>query len=287
MEKPVQRLTACVLAALVCVLLGAPASQAATLPLRYVALGDSYSAASGVLPPDLTAPPACLRSSRNYPHVVAAATGAQLTDVTCGAAQTGDLFTSQFPGVPPQLDALAPDTGLVTMTIGGNDSAVFINSILQCGSAGLSTLGRGSPCADRYGSSFADTIRTTTYPSLVNALQAVRTAAPDASVAILGYPWIMPVSGGCFDRMPIAEGDVPYLRGIQATLDDAVRRAAAATGATYVNMNKVSDGHDACQPLGVRWVEPVLQGTNAVIVHPNALGESQMAAQAMKVLDLR
>jgi hypothetical protein len=165
------------------------------------------------------------------------------------------------------------------MTIGGNDSAVFINSILQCGSAALSTLGRGSPCAD--------TIRTTTYPSLVNALQAVRTAAPDAPVAILGYPWIMPVSGGCFDRMPIAEGDVPYLRDIQATLNDAVRRAAAATGATYVNMNKVSDGHDACQPLGVRWVEPVLQGTNAVIVHPNALGESQMAAQAMKVLDLR
>jgi hypothetical protein len=84
-----------------------------------------------------------------------------------------------------------------------------------------------------------------------------------------------------------AEGDVPYLRGIQATLNDAVRRAAAATGAAYVNMNKVSDGHDACQPLGVRWVEPVLQGTNVVIVHPNALGELQMAAQAMKVLDLR
>jgi hypothetical protein len=101
MEKPVQRLTACVLAALVCVLLGAPASRAATLPLRYVALGDSYSAASGVLPPDLTAPPACLRSSRNYPHVLAAATGAQLTDVTCGAAETGDFFTSQFRGVPP------------------------------------------------------------------------------------------------------------------------------------------------------------------------------------------
>jgi hypothetical protein len=30
----------------------------------------------------------------------------------------------------------------------------------------------------------------------------------------------------------------------------------------------------------------VLQGTNAVVVHPNALGEQQMAAQAMKVLGL-
>jgi hypothetical protein len=52
-------------------------------------------------------------------------------------------------------------------------------------------------------------------------------------------------------------------------------------------MSKVSEGHDACRPIGVRWVEPVLQGTNAVVVHPNALGEQQMAAQARKVLDLR
>jgi hypothetical protein len=178
------------------------------------------------------------------------------------------------------------DADLITMTIGGNDSGVFINSIVQCGAAGLSTAGQGSPCKDRYGSSFEDTIRTTTYPSLVNALEAVRAAAPDAEVAILGYPWILPTSGGCFDRMPVAEGDVPYLRSLQTTLNDAVRRAAEATGATYVDMNEVSEGHDACQPLGVRWIEPVLQGTNAVVVHPNTLGEQRMAAQAMRVLGL-
>jgi lysophospholipase L1-like esterase len=283
MEKPVRRFAACVLAALVCTVVAAPSAHA-TPSLRYVALGDSYSAASGVLPPDPGAPPACLRSTSNYPHVIAEATGAQLTDVTCGAADTGDFFGSQYSGVPPQLDAVGEDTELVTMTIGGNDSGVFINSILRCGAAGASTVGQGSPCKDRYGSSFEDTIRSTTYPSLVNALRAVRTAAPEAEVAILGYPWIMPKAGGCFDRMPVAEGDVPYLRGIQATLNDAVRRAAAATGATYVNMSKVSEGHDACQPLGVRWIEPVLQGSNAVVVHPNELGEQQMAAQAMKVL---
>jgi hypothetical protein len=219
--------------------------------------------------------------------VIAARTGAQLKDVTCGAADTSDFFTSQYSGVAPQLDALAKDTQLVTMTIGGNDSGVFINTILSCGSAGLLTLGQGSPCKDRYGSSFEDTIRNTTYPSLVNALKAVRARSPRARVAILGYPWIMPATGGCFDKMPIASGDVPYVRGIQATLNDAVRRAAAATGTTYVNLNTVSNGHDACKPIGVRWVEPVLQGTNAVIVHPNALGEAQMAAQAMSVLRLR
>jgi lysophospholipase L1-like esterase len=262
------------------------ASAASAAPLRYVALGDSYSAASGVLPIDLSAPQ-CLRSTRNYPQAIARATGAQLTDVTCGAADTGDYFEPQYAGMAPQLDAVKGDTQLVTMTIGGNDSGVFIGTILSCGSAGVLSLGQGSPCKDRYGTSFEDTIRNTTYPSLVKALSAVRAKAPAARVAILGYPWIMPASGGCFTKMPIAKGDVPYVRGIQATLNDAVRRAAAATGSTYVNLNGASEGHDACQPIGVRWVEPVLQGTNPVIVHPNALGESAMAAQAMSVLRLR
>ncbi len=206
--------------------------------------------------------------------------------MTCGAAQTKDYFTSQSPGVAPQLDALSGDTELVTMTIGGNDNNTFIGSILSCGAAGLSTAGQGSPCQDRYGSSFADDIRTTTYPALVRTLEAVHAKAPTAEVAILGYPWILPETVGCFDKMPIAAGDVPYLRGIQATLNDAVRRAAAATGSTYVDLSGVSEGHDACRPVGVRWIEPVLQGTNPVVVHPNALGESQMAAQTMRVLQL-
>jgi lysophospholipase L1-like esterase len=285
MEKPVRRLIPCLLAALVGLVVAAPTSEA-TAPTRYVALGDSYSAASGVLPPDPEARPWCLRSTSNYPHLIAAATGAELTDVTCGGADTSDYFTPQYQDVPPQLDALQADTELVTMTIGGNDSGVFINSIVQCGAAGASTLGQGSPCKDRYGSSFEDTIRTTTYPSLVKALQAVQAAAPAARVAILSYPWILPTSVGCFDKMPVAEGDVPYLRSLQTTLNDAVRRAAEATGATYVDMNQVSEGHDACQPLGVRWIEPVFQGTNPVIVHPNALGEQAMAEQAMAVLGL-
>jgi len=268
------------------VIAAAPPSSAATTGLRYVAMGDSYSAASGVQPPDPSAPPQCIRSIRNYPHVVAGKTGAQLTDVTCGAAKTSDYFTSQEQGVAPQLQALKSDTQLVTMTIGGNDSNVFIDSIVECGAAGASTAGQGSPCKDRYGSSFEDTIRTTTYPALVRALKAVHAKSPHARVAILGYPWILPPTVGCFDKMPIATGDVPYLHHEQWTLNDAVRRAAAATGSISVDMNKVSTGHDACKALGVRWIEPVLQGTNPVIVHPNALGEAELAAQTMKVLGL-
>lgn len=284
------RRTAAAIAALGAVVSGVVAlpspSGAATASVRYVALGDSYSAASGTLPLDPGAPLECLRSTVNYPHVIAAKLGAQFKDVTCGAADTTHFFTGQYAGVAPQLDALSKDTQLVTMTIGGNDSNVFIDTIVDCTVAGLSTLGQGSPCKNQYGSSFADTVRNSTYPSLVKALQAVRARSPKAKIGILGYPQIMPATVGCFPQMPIATGDVPYVYELQATLNDAIRRAAAATGTTYVNLSAISTGHDACRPIGVRWVEPVLLGTNPVIVHPNALGESEMAAQAMTVLRL-
>jgi hypothetical protein len=276
---------ACVLAATAAP--AALAAQASPAPLNYVAMGDSYSAASGTLPPDPSASPLCIRATDNYPHLLATAIGASLTDVTCGAAETSDYSNSQYPGVAPQLNALSKATNLVTMTIGGNDSNVFIDSIVECGALGVASLGQGSPCKDTYGQSFDNTINSTTYPALVTTLRAVRTAAPNARVAILGYPWILPASGGCFPQMPTATGDVPYLDNLQATLNSAVQRAAAATGVTYVNMATVSQSHNACEPIGTRWVEPVIGGTNPVIVHPNSLGEYAMAQQVMKALNLK
>ncbi|MEU8694336.1 SGNH/GDSL hydrolase family protein [Streptomyces sp. NPDC048665] len=266
-------------------LTAAPA-QAAT-PLNYAALGDSYSAASGVLPVDL-GNLLCLRSTANYPHVLAARAGARLTDVTCGAAQTKDFTASQYPGVAPQADAVTSDTDLVTLTIGGNDNGTFINAVLDCGTAGVLSGGKGSPCEDRYGTSFEDAIDADTYPALKSALGAVRAKAPDARVAVLGYPWITPATAdpSCFARLPIAEGDVPYLHAIQAHLNAVVERAAEESGATYLDFSQASAGHDACKPIGTRWIEPLLFGTNIVPVHPNALGEQRMAEQAMSVLGL-
>lgn len=255
----------------------------------YVAMGDSYSAASGVLPLDSRASLLCIRSSANYPHVLAARAGLDLTDVTCGAAQTKDFAGAQYPGVVgPQLDALGSGTDLVTMTIGGNDSNTFIDAILACGSAGVATLGFGHPCRSLYGSTFTDQVDTGTYQAVKAALQAVHAKAPHARVAVLGYPWIVPAAAvpGCFVRLPIASGDVPYLRDLQAHLNAAVQRAADETGSTFVDMAAASNGHDACQPSGVRWIEPVLFGTNFVPVHPNALGESRMADRAAAVLGL-
>ncbi|MEU9221314.1 SGNH/GDSL hydrolase family protein [Streptomyces sp. NPDC048376] len=262
-------------------------AHATPATLDYVALGDSYSAGSGVLPVDPTNL-LCLRSTANYPHVIADATGARLKDVTCGAAQTADFSQAQYPGVAPQLDALSTGTDLVTLTIGGNDNNTFINAITACGTAGVLSGGKGSPCKDKHGTSFDDAIEANTYPALKAALRDVRDRAPQARVAALGYPWITPAAAdpSCFLKLPLAAGDVPYLRAIQAHLNHAVRRAAEETGATYVDFSEVSDGHDACEAPGTRWIEPLLFGHSLVPVHPNALGERRMAEHTMNVLGL-
>lgn len=277
---------AAALAATATIGLAAPAQ--AIDPLDYVALGDSFSAGSGILPLDPTAPLLCARSTANYPHVVAQRTGAELTDVTCGGAQTKDFAGSQYPGVAPQLDAVDADTDVVTLTIGGNDNNTFIGAIVACGSAGVLSGGKGSPCKDANGDKFTKEIDASTYPALKTALRAIKDKAPNARVGILGYPWIVPAEADptCFAKMPIATGDVPYLRDLQAHLNRAVQRAASETGATFVDMAAASEGHDACKPRGTRWIEPVLFGTNFVPVHPNAIGEKGMADQAIGVMKL-
>ena len=54
----------------------------------------------------------------------------------------------------------------------------------------------------------------------------------------------------------------------------------------YLAGTLVSAGHDACQPVGTRWVGPVVGSTNFAPVHPNALGERAMADRAIAVLGL-
>ena len=220
-------------------------------------MGDTYCAASGVLPLDPAAPPELPALHAQLPprprrRGRLPAHGRHLRR----GRHRPTTATRSTPAVPPQLDALSRRTRLVTMTIGGNDSNVFICSILACGAAGARTLGQGNPCKDQYGEQFTDTIRRTTYPASSGAARrpAPRAPRPDRDP---GLPLDPPAGGGCYPTDARRQRRRALHERPPGPLNDAVRRAARATGATYVNMNKVSEGHDACQPIGTRWVEPV------------------------------
>lgn len=252
----------------------------------YVALGDSYSSAAGVNPLVATAPPVCSRSQLNYArNIVAVTLPESFTDVTCSGATTSNFFSSQSLGVAPQLNAVNKSTRFVTMTIGGNDEGVFVDSFFGCSTVAPGQV-YGNPCEQKFGTTYTDLIKSVTYRNLVRALSAARAKAPKATIAILGYPQILPPVGDplCYPAVPISMGDVPWLVNQQMVLNDAVRRAAAATGALYVDTFTSSAGRDACAPVGTRWMEPVSTAINALALHPNAAGEAAMAKATLAAI---
>ena len=262
----------------------AAASSIKTSP--YVALGDSYSSGAGINPQVVGAPATCSRSQSNYSEDIARITDpASFTDVTCSGAKTSDFFTSQAAGVAPQLDAVDKHTRLVTMTISGNDENVFVNSFFGCAAVDAGQP-EGNPCEQKYGTTFTDLIENQTYPHLVKALSAVRAKAPRATVVILGLPADPACRGflACYALMGISTGDVPWLVHQAKVANDVVRRAAAETGARYVDTYTPSAGHDACSGADTRWMEPLVGPVNAFPVHPNAAGEAAMARETLAAI---
>jgi lysophospholipase L1-like esterase len=263
-------------------------ARASTAP-RYVALGDSYTA--GPLIPDLTGSPAgCARSTGNYPHLVAAATGAAaFADVSCQGADTTNLTHPEPVPLgtnPPQDNALSPHTTLVTLQIGGNDIG-FSDIVIHCTTLSF-TSPFGSPCKNHYTAGGTDRLRAAvdaTAPKIGAVLRAIHQRAPSARVLVLGYPVIEPATGsGCWPLVPIAYGDVPYLRGVELYLNQAIAAQAAANGARFVDTYATSTGHDFCQAPGTKWVEGIVPTSPAAPVHPNALGEQAMARQVAAAL---
>ncbi|WBB80440.1 SGNH/GDSL hydrolase family protein [Micromonospora sp. WMMD882] len=267
----------------------APPASAAVPTGRYVALGDSYT--SGPLIPtqvDLN----CLRSNRNYPSLVAAsARSSSFADVSCSGATTDDILAGGdgplgIP-VPAQLSAVTSGTALVTVQIGGNDIG-FSSIITTCAEGSLSSP-LGSPCKDRYTAGGVDQLQAridATAPKITAVLRAVRAAAPNARIVVLGYPAILPDSGnGCWPVVPIAYRDVPYLRTVQKSLNAMLAANAAANNATYVDVYTPSIGRDSCKSAGTRWVEGLIPLNAAAPFHPNAAGEQGMATAVLARLN--
>lgn len=254
---------------------------------RYVNLGDSYSAGIGLEPLAAGSPAVCRQAATNHAHLLASVMGYRLTDVSCGGAKTKDFFSAQNAQTSPQLDALDRRTDLVSMMIGGNDNDVFGTSLGACSQLGFMSGGQGSPCKDKYGASFETTVTTKTYPALVEAFAAVKAKAPKAKVAVIGYPRLMPETGSCFPQMPIAAGDVAYVNSLQTTLNATIEKAATRAGFIYVDAYAASSGHDACKPVGTRWVEPFVGSVTKERAHPNQLGEAAIAWLTAWKLHLR
>ncbi len=251
--------------------------------ISYAALGDSYTAGP-LIPDQLTDPVGCLRSSANYPHDAARALGLDLTDISCSGATTADMSSPQSVTLgtnPPQLSAVTSSTGVVSLGIGGNDIG-FVSIIENC--AALTPWGPtkvGWTCQGYYDPNGHDQIAAAINalaPKVAALIRQIHGLAPSAKIFVVGYPAILPGSGGgCWPQMPFESSDVTYLRAKEIELDQMLAAAAGANGANYVDTYSPSVNHSACASESTRWVEPLVPDSAAAPVHPNANGEAAMA----------
>jgi lysophospholipase L1-like esterase len=273
------------------VLAGA-AGSGSVRPLRYVALGDSFSSGEGVPPfrkgTNRYLPPRnkCHRSYRAYSALVAgrrsspgiwgfwACSGARLRDLTSPSDDN--------PGEPAQLDRIALPgksdgrVDLVTLTIGGND-AQFRQVWLPCFVAHVGRI-LGS-CHPDWHATVGLSIRRlrTTLPPLYRALRA---RAPRARILVLGYPnpfpAVVPAVSRC--RRWFEDDDLLWLNRTTLALNDAVRAATISSGAgiTYLAPSGFA-GHDACS--AAPWFNglELLPLRSRYSFHPNVLGQRRLA----------
>jgi lysophospholipase L1-like esterase len=266
----------------------AATAAAATGP--YVSLGDSYTAAP-LVPSPTGNPILCGRSTNNYPSDVARAIApTTFTDVSCSSATTADMTQSQslygLQTNPPQFNALAGNDALVTVGIGGNDAGL-IGVAEECAKLDATTP-NGTPCKNHYTAGGSDpnvAAINATGPKIASVLSGIHAKAPNARVLIVGYPDGLPTNGtACWPLVPITKGDITYFNGLEEQLNQVIAAQAAGDDATFVDTWSSSIGHDACKAPGVAWVNGIIPTSAAFPLHPNEMGEANMARQVEAAL---
>jgi lysophospholipase L1-like esterase len=257
----------------------------------YVALGDSYTSAP-LVPNQHGEPIDCGRSDHNYPSLVAAAFGfGTFVDVSCGSAETKHMTEPQT-GLPlggtnpPQFNALRSDATVVSVGIGGNDAGL-VGVAQKCAELGL-TAPMGTACRDHWAPGGNDQVAAridATAPKIAAVLQGIHQRAPNARVAIVGYPDVLPDNGeSCYPMVPLSPDDIRYIDSLIVRINGMIAGQAAANNADFVDTYADSGGHDVCKLPPERWFEGLVPTEPAYPMHPNAKGEASMARSAIAVL---
>ncbi len=258
---------------------------------KYVSLGDSYTAGPLVLTPTGT-PIDCARSDHNYPSLVADGLGVgAFTDVSCSSAETKHMTEPQT-GLPlggtnpPQFDGLTADTDLVTVGIGGNDAGL-VGVAEECAQLGLLEP-TGTACRDHYAPGGVDSVEAKieeARPRIDAVLQGIHERSPDARVAIVGYPNVLPIDGtNCYPMVPLSPDDVTYIDALIRRINKMIETEAGKNDAEFVDTYDDSIGHDVCKLPPNRWFEGLVPTEPAFPLHPNAKGEASMSRSVLKVL---
>ena len=241
---------------------------------HYVAMGSSFAAGIGLGPRALGSPVACMRTLNGYPQQLATMIRLPIVDVSCSAATTRHVLHGGQYFQPPQLDALARNTKLVTITSGGNDIHYISDlSLIAAGNARslmgwLMRLFWSEPLRPEQRD--YDKVRD----DLVVYVTQAQRRSPQARIVLVTYPTIFPPSGTC-PRLNISAEQAREMQVVGEQLAAATRAAAEASGALIVDMQRLGVNHHACS--AAPWVNGWINAKGAQF-HPTLLGAKETAA---------
>lgn len=248
--------------------------------LVFVALGDSRASGPRLEP---MYPDNCSRSYDNYAGKIARALAVtEFADVSCSAARVENIV--ETPQVlptrwPVQLDSVRPDTDLITLSVGGNDSNNLLLGPL-CAAPGPGT-DRGC----RY-DGFTRDIATSGIDRAAAGLDRVLAAlverAPHARIYLIGQGGAIG-SRGCWPNVPMSDADAAWFADYFTDYNAAFAGVAAAHGVRVVDIAtpSLAGGHDACAAPEDRWFEGMFSESDAQRLHFTHAG---MAAVADRVV---
>lgn len=246
---------------------------------RYVALGDSFAALGPISAPT-TGPAGCERSTRGYPALLAQRPDVgELVDVSCSGAETAHMTTRQFPGAPPQFDALTAGTDLVTLSVGGND--IRFGAIVECVEQTTPTA-TGAPCRDRLENPVTDALDELR-ARLDEVYAGIRQRSPDARIVTTEYLPLVPASGGCEYVDGVSPGDIVWVRRVTERINSILGDAADRAGAELAVPDDAASRH-ACAPPAVRYTDFTGVETGSHAMHLTAAGHRAMADAVGAVL---
>jgi lysophospholipase L1-like esterase len=261
----------------------------------YMALGDSYSSGEGAPPFDAgtdTSTDTCHRSANAYPRVFAAHTttyAGRVTHVACSGAVIANLYSSNQ-GEPAQLSALSTGTGLVTVTIGGNDAG-FASVLAQCVTAYWE--GWQQNCQQYYTSNDSNNVDRRIdglRGRLAQAYRDIRARSGNAAVWVLTYPHLL--AGSCpMSGAPVRATDATWLNSEADHLADVIIKAARDAGvAGVVDERNAFAGHEVCTSSpwvnGYTWSGVPWNYTSASF-HPTSAGYAKEAADLRAATGIR
>lgn len=250
--------------------LTAPAAVAAeptpTAADKYVALGDSYAVAPGTREYD-DPDDDCRRGPLSYPRLYAAENESlNFVEASCSGATTVEVRENQVP-------QLTEDTTKVSVQVGGNDVG-FVDVLSHC----ILTID-DQDCLDAVAA--AEEAATTTLPSsLDQTYAAIKAAAPNAKVAVVGYPRLYTIGGSC-GIFGLSDTERAALNGAADTLASVMSARASEAGFTYLDPRAAFDPHTLCSG-GDTWVTSLEWDKLNESYHPNPTGHREGYLPALR-----